>query len=103
FFKKPDMDTSAEIILVRERLAPLFDLPATIDKLDFINELANHINELILHDFPKLVNILYRIDVDETQLKDMLKKYEHDDAGYVIAQLIIDREKQKIESGKRPG
>lgn len=83
---------------ISDRLAPLFDLPETVSKTDFINELANRINELIVHDFPKLVNILYRIDVNEEQLKAMLKEYSHEDAGYIIAQLIIDREKKKLET-----
>ncbi len=96
------MDQQEEALLLRERLSSLFELPDTVTRVDFINELANHINALILHDFPKLVQILYRIDVDEQQLKDMLVKYAHDDAGYIIAQLIIDREKQKIANRNKP-
>ncbi len=57
--------------------------------------LAAHINELIDHDFNKLVNVLYRIDVNESKLRQMLNENAHD-TGRVIAGLIIERQLQKI-------
>lgn len=75
-----------------------FGLAPHPDKVDFINHLALEINSLILHDFPRLVNILYRIDVSESRLKELLSSYIHDDAGYIVAQLIIERQIEKIKS-----
>jgi len=60
--------------------------------------LANKINELIERDFQKLVNILYRIDVDESKLKTMLQDHSNADAGLIIVDLIIERQEQKIKS-----
>lgn len=47
-----------------------------------------------MHDFNKLVQLLYRVDVDETKLRSMLK--EADDAAVLIANLIIQRQIEKI-------
>jgi hypothetical protein len=58
-------------------------------------ELATYINDLIVHDFNKLISILYRIDVDEEKLKRVLKENKDKDAGIVIAELIIERQSQK--------
>jgi hypothetical protein len=57
--------------------------------------LAGHVNDLIDHDFNKLVNLLYRIDVNESKLRQMLNDNAHD-AGRIIAGLIIERQLQKI-------
>jgi hypothetical protein len=86
--------------LVRQRLTDEFALAQHKDKGDFVNHLALRINMLILEDFPMLVSILYRLDVDETHLREILAKYIHDDAGYIIAQLIIERQLKKVESRK---
>ncbi|MBK8680859.1 MAG: hypothetical protein WAU21_00195 [Chitinophagales bacterium] len=50
---------------------------------------------LIDTNFEKLLWILYRIDVDEAKLKRVLKENSPVDAPSIIAQMIIDREKQK--------
>lgn len=91
---QPSLDPSLDPE-VHRKLSILFELAPRPDKVDFINHLALAINHLILTDFPRLVQILYRVDVDEDKLKNMLKQYVHDDAGYIIAQLIIDRETEK--------
>lgn len=57
--------------------------------------LIKAIDTLIHQDFNKLLNILYRIDVDENKLKYAL--YESVlPAAETIADLIIERQQQKI-------
>ena len=58
--------------------------------------LQQHINELIQHDFNKLLTILYRIDVDEDKLKSALRQQPARDAAEIIAELMIER-----QAGKR--
>ncbi len=60
--------------------------------------LAARISELISHDFQKLVNILYRMDVSETRLKKLLEENPNEPAGQVIATLMIERQAEKIRS-----
>ena len=61
-------------------------------------ELAAWINDKILHDFTGLLNILYRLDVSETKIRKLLDEMQNEDAGKIIAAVIIERQLQKITS-----
>ena len=65
-----------------------------------IQQLADYINQLILVNFERLVQLLYRIDVSEAKLKYLLKENPNEDAGRIIALLIIERQVQKIKFKK---
>lgn len=78
-------------------LQQTFHLPGTVNEIqDAENFLAEKMNELIKNNFNHLVQILYRIDVSEERLKKVLKDNPNEDAGKIIAQLIIERQQQKI-------
>jgi hypothetical protein len=62
--------------------------------------LAEKLNALILSDFNALIGILYRIDIDEVRLKELLKTGVGEDAGKIMARLIIERQWQKIQTRK---
>lgn len=64
-------------------------------------KLANQINHLINHDFEKLVNILYRVDVDESRMRKLLDSGKGENAAGLIADLVIERQLQKAESRKK--
>ena len=64
-------------------------------------ELATYINNKIKNDFDKLIAYLYRIDVNEEKLKSLLQQKPDEDAGNIIAILIIERQEQKIKSRKQ--
>ncbi len=61
-------------------------------------ELATYINDMILSDFTGLMNLLYRLDVSETKIRKLLDDMQHEDAGKIIAAVIIERQLQKIKS-----
>jgi hypothetical protein len=73
-------------------------LPVAASPGEFKQHLAAHINHLINHDFEKLVYYLYRIDVDENRMKKLLEAEEGENAAGLIADLIIERQLQKIKS-----
>lgn len=84
------------IPILRESME--IDLPENIS-FDLLKEqLSSHINYLIQSDFQKLVSILYRVDVSESKLKLLLKETPGYDAANIIADLIIERQLQKIKS-----
>jgi hypothetical protein len=58
--------------------------------------LAAQIRSWIHHDFERLVRFLYRLDVQEDKLRRILKNHPDEDAGRLIAKLIVDRQLQKI-------
>ena len=83
-------------------LQQTFQLPIAINKIpDVENFLAEKINALIKNDFNFLIQILYRIDVNEARLKQVLKEHPTEDAGKIIAALLIERQLQKIETRKQ--
>ena len=59
-------------------------------------QLISLVNELINTDFHALIQLLYRIDVDERKLKALLKANADIDSATIIADLIISRQLQKI-------
>jgi hypothetical protein len=61
------------------------------------------INEMIDTDFNALLQLLYRIDVDEKNLKDILKENGGVNAAAIISDLIIKRQLEKIETRKQFG
>ena len=83
-------------------LAPLINIEfAGSENISFDllkKRLSSHINFLIQSDFQKLVSILYRVDVNESKLKHLLKENQGFDAANIITDLIIERELQKIRS-----
>ena len=74
------------------------NLPEKIENDELLKFLANYINNLIKNDFEKLVSYLYRIDVSELKLKSLLQQNPQEDAGNIIAALIIERQEQKIKT-----
>src|SRR6187401_3314378 len=63
--------------------------------------LIEKINELINTDFQKLVSILYRMDVSEKKLKQLLNENQGTNAALIITELMIERQEQKIISRQR--
>ncbi len=62
--------------------------------------IANRINELLLNDFNRLVSLLYRFDINEQKLKQLLQQHPDTDAGILITNLLVERAAAKAESRK---
>lgn len=88
---------NAEILHQITTLTSL-SIPEKANREELENQLAVYINDLIVHDFQRLISILYRIDVNEVKLRNLLKTHPDTKAGIIIARLIIERQEQKIES-----
>jgi hypothetical protein len=87
-----------ELLIVELRNELQLELADKIPLGDMEKKLAEYVNDLIIHDFKRLVSLLYRIDVNERKLKNMLQEHKNADAGNVIAKLIIERQLQKIKT-----
>ena|SRR5690606_39148344 len=84
----------------------LSDQFAITNSDNWFNQFVERIDYLLQTDFPKLVNILYGLDVSETKLAVMLKEHPGKDAAEIIARLIMERQREKINSrtqNKKPG
>lgn len=83
---------------VDEQLSKLNKQLTIVEKNRLREQLMFYINDLLLHDFNKLVQILYRIDVSEQKLKTLLQQNPQTDASEIIVDLLIQRQEEKIKS-----
>jgi len=90
------MEQQELIDIIKKEMA--VDLPEKISMEELRQRLSVEINDLIVHDFQKLVGILYRIDINERKLKYLLQENVGEDAAVIIADLVIERQLQKIKS-----
>lgn len=67
----------------------------------WFNTLVDHINQLLLTDVPRLIQVLYRLDVEEKKIKDLHKQQPGTDAAVLIARLMIQRQQEKIIARKK--
>ncbi len=72
------------------------------DSLNEVREkLVILINALINKDFQALIQLLYRIDVNEKKIRLYLNQKPNEDSANILADMIIERQLQKIESRKK--
>ncbi len=97
------MELKGLIQTVNDSMA--IDLPEKLSLNELHIQLAKYIDHLIRVNFEKLVTLLYRIDVSESKLKELLKENPDQDAAKLIATLIIERQiqKMKLRSKNKPG
>ena len=73
-------------------------LPDTVSYEQLEELLAERLEILISHHFQQFVFLLYRIDVPENQIRDILEQDAGAGAYRKIAGLLIERQLQKIKS-----
>jgi hypothetical protein len=76
-------------------------VPERISEEELRRVLAGRISELISVNFQELVRLLYRIDVSEAKLKQLLREHPEADAGLLIADLILERQAEKLKSRRQ--
>jgi len=70
------------------------DLTSSYDELK--RTIAERIRHLLSSHYEHLLNLLYRIDVDETKVADTLASYQPDEVPDILAEMIIERQLQKV-------
>lgn len=71
---------------------------SVLRKEEIKQQLVNCINYLLVHDFARLVQTLYRIDVNENKLKQLLQEQPQTDAAVLLADLLIQRQEEKLKT-----
>lgn len=90
------MDEQCEIA------ALLHQMPATTaEEENWLHRLALLLNHLVMHDFNALVQLLYRVDVSEQTVKELLLQQPEEHAGLLLAHLLLNREQEKREARKQ--
>lgn len=60
--------------------------------------LSEKVNWLIQHDFHSLVQLIYRVDIPEKKLKQLLADNKGQDAAALISKLLIERQLEKLKT-----
>jgi len=93
-----DLTLCNQFICERFELEPLEN---ELSESELIRHLSKAIRFYLDKDFNKLLNILYRIDVKETDIKQILTASPPNEIAETLAVTVIDREKQKIQTRKK--
>ena len=89
----PQAEKIADIeLLLQENNELVLQEPA------WYQQLKAAVNELINHHFDDLLQLLYRVDVSEAKLRQLLNDFPAADAAGIIANLLLERQLQKIKS-----
>lgn len=75
-----------------------FDINNNLSENQLREVLVEAFAYLVDNDFPKLIQILYKADVDQYKLKELLEITEGRSAAEVIADVYIARQLAKIET-----
>lgn len=78
-----------------------FDMPENLNESQLREILIKAFTYLVEDDFSKLLQILYRADVDQYKLKELLENTEGKSSAEIIADAYIERQKAKIETWKK--
>lgn len=91
-------DLSGKILALVETTGRVNDIETKI--VSFRVELAGYIEQLVNTDFAGLIQLLYKLDIDEQKLRQALKDRAGEDSATIIADLIILRQQQKFHARK---
>jgi len=69
---------------------------------DFLNVVAQRVAELMETNMELFFNHLYRMDIDERRIHQILQNPEESESVYIsIAKIIIERQKKRIETKRK--
>ena len=93
------MMDSAIILSSAQSLQKYFDDDIKASNYDQLKEwLTSEIIKLLMNDMEKLLNILYRIDVNEKKVKEVFAQNNPQIIAPLLAELLIEREMGKAET-----
>ena len=75
-----------------------FDVPEGINEAQLRDSLIKTFEYLIEDDFQKLLQILYKADVDQYKLKELLENTEGKSSAEIIADAYLARQKAKVDT-----
>jgi hypothetical protein len=82
-------------------IAKDFELEESITEAELRLKMVQAFTYLLDNDISRMMNILYRADVDEEKLKSLLISVSELPSAEVIADAYIQRQKQKVETWKK--
>lgn len=71
------------------------------DREALLQELEGQVDWMIAHRFDALVQVLYRMDIDENRLRHLLSTPGDTPAARIIAHLLLERQLQKLHTRRQ--
>ena len=68
------------------------------DMQEWMEQLIQGVNAMLVNDFNRLIAILYRLDVSDRKLRERLAGSPKTDAARLIAEMMVERQARKIKS-----
>lgn len=68
---------------------------------DLVETLARRVAWLMKHDYERLLNAIYLLDVSEQKFREATGLATNDQTARAVAELIVAREREKFESRRR--
>jgi hypothetical protein len=98
-----DMDDSDALDSLRHALVHGWSLPGDVQpSLDrLLAALAERVRQLLDSDSSNLATAMYTLDIDELRFQTAMNLPGNDMKSTAVAELILERESQKIESRRR--
>ncbi len=78
-----------------------FEVSENLTENQLREALVKTFEYLVEDNFQKLLQILYKADVDQYKLKELLANSEGKSTSEIIADAYIERQKQKVETWKK--
>ena len=72
-----------------------------MDREALLDELSRRVEFLLKHNYERLLSSMYMIDVPEEQFAEAIKRPPEEQPARAVAELILAREMQKVESRRR--
>jgi hypothetical protein len=97
---------NTDLVRVRDAVAQGWDLPAAPggvpeSRAAILEALAQRVRHLLDHDFNRLLSAMYLLDVSEERFRNALAHGDRDTASATLAEIILEREIEKMESRER--
>ncbi|PYF76607.1 hypothetical protein [Pedobacter nutrimenti] len=92
------MDNTAALQRILEKD---FEIRGALSEAGLLDTLTAAFAYLVENDLPKMMNILYRADVNEEKLKALLAEQGERSPAEIIAGAYLDRQKEKVETWKK--
>ena len=64
-------------------------------------EIKRIVADMINSDFERLLNAMYRLDINEVKFREVISGLHGNDVSGILADMIIDRELKKIETRQK--
>jgi len=78
-----------------------FEVSENLTENQLREALVKTFEYLVEDNFQKLLQILYKTDVDQYKLKELLANSEGKSTAEIIADAYVERQKQKVETWKK--